>query len=48
MEDREFLEKRLELFSSEAYDLFTEELTSMAESHEKIQTQDDEKNLDLR
>ena len=48
MEDREFLEKRLELFSSEAWDLFTEELTSMAESLEKIQTIDDEKTLYLR
>ena len=48
MEDREFLEKRLELFSSEAWDLFTEELTSMAQSLEKIQTIDDEKTLYLR
>ena len=48
MEDREFLEKRLELFSSEAWDLFTEELTTMAESLEKIQTIDDEKTLYLR
>ena len=48
MEDREFLEKRLELFSMEAWDLFTEELTSMAESLEKIQTIDDEKTLYLR
>jgi len=46
--DREFLEKRLELFSLEAWDLFTEELTSMAESLEKIQTIDDEKTLYLR
>mgnify|MGYP003667983548 FL=1 len=48
MTDREFLEKRLELFSMEAWDLFTEELTSMAESLEKIQTIDDEKTLYLR
>ena len=48
MTDREFLEKRLELFSLEAWDLFTEELTSMAESLEKIQTIDDEKTLYLR
>ena len=48
MEDREFLEKRLELFSMEAWDLFTEELTSMAQSLEKIQTIDDEKTLYLR
>jgi|TARA_R110002012_G_C11554362_1_gene602782 hypothetical protein len=46
--DREFLEKRLDLFSHEAWDLFTEELTSMAESLEKIQTIDDEKTLYLR
>jgi hypothetical protein len=46
--DREFLEKRLELFSLEAWDLFTEELTSMAQSLEKIQTIDDEKTLYLR
>ena len=48
MTDKEFLEKRLELFSMEAWDLFTEELTSMAESLEKIQTIDDEKTLYLR
>ena len=48
IDDREFLEKRLELFSLEAWDLFTEELTSMAESLEKIQTIDDEKTLYLR
>lgn len=48
MTDREFLEKRLELFSMEAWDLFTEELTSMAQSLEKIQTIDDEKTLYLR
>ena len=48
IDDREFLEKRLELFSMEAWDLFTEELTSMAQSLEKIQTIDDEKTLYLR
>ena len=48
MTDREFLEKRLELLSLEAWDLFTKELTSMAESLEKIQTIDDEKPLYLR
>ena len=48
MTDREFLEKRLELFSMEAWDLFTEELTSMAQSLEKTQTIDDEKTLYLR
>lgn len=48
IDDREFLEKRLDLFSTEAWDLFTEELTSMAQSLEKIQTIDDEKTLYLR
>jgi hypothetical protein len=46
--DREFLEKRLDLFSNEAWDLLTKELTSMAESLEKIQTIDDERTLYLR
>ena len=48
MTDQEFLEKRLELFSSEAWDLFKKELTSMADSLEKIQNIDDEKTLYLR
>ena len=48
MTDQEFLEKRLELFSSAAWDLFKKELTSMAESLEKIQNIDDEKTLYLR
>ena len=48
MTDQEFLEKRLELFSSEAWDLFKKELTSMAESLEKLQNIDDEKTLYLR
>ena len=48
IDDREVLEKRLDLFSTEAWDLFTEELTSMAQSLEKIQTIDDEKTLYLR
>ena len=48
MTDQEFLEKRLELFSSEAWDLFKKELTSMAESIDKIQNIDDEKTLYLR
>ena len=48
MTDQEFLEKRLELFSSEAWDLFKKELTSMAESLEKNQNIDDEKTLYLR
>ncbi len=48
MTDKEILEKRLELFSSEAWDLFTEELTSMAKSLENIQTIDNKKTLFLR
>jgi len=48
LSDREFLEKRLELFTMEAWSLFTEELNDMAESMENIQTIDDEKTLYLR
>ena len=48
LNDREFLEKRLELFTMEAWSLFTEELNDMAESLEHIQTIDDEKTLYLR
>ena len=48
LNDREFLEKRLELFTVEAWSLFTEELNDMAESLENIQTIDDEKTLYLR
>ena len=48
MNDREFLEKRIDLFSSEAWSLFTEELTQMAQSLEHIQTIEDEKTLFLR
>jgi|TARA_R110000787_G_scaffold78359_1_gene171576 hypothetical protein len=48
MTDREFLEKRLDLFSHEAWSLFIQELTSMAETLEKIQTIDEEKTLFLR
>jgi|TARA_Y100001970_G_C13792874_1_gene631180 hypothetical protein len=48
MNDREFLEKRIDLFSSEAWSLFTEELTQMAQSLENIQTIEDEKTLYLR
>jgi hypothetical protein len=48
LSDKEFLEKRLELFTLEAWSLFTEELTQMAESLEKIQTIDDERTLYLR
>tara|TARA_R110000787_G_scaffold217610_1_gene326431 strand:- start:3320 stop:3547 length:228 start_codon:yes stop_codon:yes gene_type:complete len=46
--DREFLEKRLDLFSNEAWELFTKELIGMAESLEKIQNIDDERTLYLR
>ena len=48
MNDKEFLEKRIDLFSSEAWSLFTEELTQMAQSLENIQTIEDEKTLYLR
>ncbi len=48
MNYREFLEKRIDLFSSEAWSLFTEELTQMAQSLENIQTIEDEKTLFLR
>ena len=48
LNDREFLEKRLELFTMEAWSLFTEELNDMADSLENIQTIDDEKTLYLR
>ena len=48
MNDREFLEKRIDLFSLEAWSLFTEELTQMAQSLENIQTIEDEKTLYLR
>jgi hypothetical protein len=48
MTDKEILEKRLELFSNEAWRPFREELTTMAETLESIQTIDDEKTLFLR
>ena len=48
LNDREVLEKRLELFTMEAWSLFTEELNDMAKSLENIQTIDDEKTLYLR
>ena len=48
LNDREFFEKRLELFTMEAWSLFTEELNDMAKSLENIQTIDDEKTLYLR
>jgi|TARA_R100000084_G_C4636097_1_gene141089 hypothetical protein len=46
--DREVLEKRIDLFSSEAWTIFTKELTDMAQSLENIQTIEDEKTLFLR
>ncbi len=46
--DREILEKRIDLFSSEAWTIFTKELTDMAQSLENIQTIEDEKTLFLR
>ena len=48
LSDREVLEKRLDLFSMEAWSLFTQELTDMAQSLENIQNIDDEKTLYLR
>tara|TARA_R110002012_G_scaffold4281_4_gene19704 strand:- start:259 stop:480 length:222 start_codon:yes stop_codon:yes gene_type:complete len=48
MTDKEILEKRIDLFSSEAWTIFTEELTDMAQSLENIQTIEDEKTLFLR
>ena len=48
MTDREILEDRLELFSSDAWSTFTNELADMAESLENIQTISDEKTLFLR
>tara|TARA_R110002012_G_scaffold19113_3_gene69447 strand:+ start:10382 stop:10609 length:228 start_codon:yes stop_codon:yes gene_type:complete len=48
LSDREVLEKRLDLFSMEAWSLFTQELTDMAQSLENIQNIDDERTLYLR
>ncbi len=48
MTDREILEDRLELFLSDAWSTFTNELADMAESLENIQTINDEKTLFLR
>lgn len=48
MTDREILEDRLELFLSNAWSTFTNELADMAESLENIQTINDEKTLFLR
>ena len=48
MTDREILEKRLDLFNSDAWTIFIKELEDMAESLENIQTIEDEKTLFLR
>ena len=48
LSDREILEKRLDLFTSDTWSLFVEELTSMANSLDQIQNIDDEKTLFLR
>jgi len=46
--DKEILEKRLDLFLSDSWSIFREELTIMANSLEKIQDIPDEKTLFLR
>jgi len=43
--DKEFLEKRLDLFTVESWGLLVEELTDMANSMESIKNIDDEKTL---
>ena len=48
LSDREILEKRLDLFTSDTWSLFVQELTSMANSLDQIQNIDDEKTLFLR
>jgi hypothetical protein len=45
MDDKEFLEKRLDLFEGDAWSLFIEELTDMAMSLDSIKNIDDEKTL---
>lgn len=45
MTDKEFLEKRLDLFTVESWGLLVEELTDMANSMESIKNIDDEKTL---
>ena len=47
MNDQEFLEQRLDLCNNEAWGLFIEELTSMAQSIENIKNIDEEKTLFL-
>lgn len=43
--DKEILEKRLDLFTTDAWSILTQELTDMAESMESIRNIDDEKTL---
>lgn len=45
MEDREFLEKRLDLFEGDAWSMFLEELNAMANSLDSIVSVEDEKGL---
>jgi|TARA_R110000787_G_scaffold180229_3_gene292348 hypothetical protein len=45
MNDREFLEKRLDLFEGDAWSMFVEELNTMANSLDSIMTIEDEKGL---
>ena len=45
MNDREILEKRLDLFMHESWTVWLQELTTMAESLENISNIDDEKTL---
>ena len=47
MNDKEFLEQRLDLCNDEAWGLLIEELTSMAQSLENIKNIDEEKTLFL-
>jgi|TARA_R110000765_G_scaffold414387_4_gene514870 hypothetical protein len=48
LDDKEVLEKRIDLLSMEAWRIFTTELTTMAQSLERIQNIDDERTLYLR
>jgi hypothetical protein len=45
MTDQEFLEKRLDMMSTDGWSLLMEELTDMASSLESIKNIDDEKTL---
>lgn len=48
MNDKEILEERLKLFTSDAWTSFVKELEEFAKSLENIQTINDEKTLFLR